>query len=84
MRTAASTGNGAVIAPRARLDDGRLDVVIVASGRLIRACVELPFVFTGTIDRVGGVPMEATESMEITSPHPVAVSPRWRADRGNT
>ncbi len=64
-------GNGAIIAPRARLDDGRLDVVIVARRPLVRACAELPLVFMGMIDRVGGVSMETTESVDITSPHPV-------------
>ena len=64
-------GNGAIIAPRARLDDGRLDVVIVARRPFVRACAELPLVFMGMIDRVGGVSMETTESVDITSPHPV-------------
>ena len=64
-------GNGAIIAPRARLDDGRLDIVIIAGRPLIRACLELPLVFMGLVDRVGGVRTEAAESVRITSPHPV-------------
>jgi diacylglycerol kinase (ATP) len=64
-------GNGAIIAPRARLDDGRLDIVIIAGRSLIRACLELPLVFMGLVDRVGGVRTEAAESVQITSPHPV-------------
>lgn len=64
-------GNGATIAPHARLDDGRLDIVIVAARSLVRACLELPFVFAGMVDRMGGVRIEATESVQITSPHPV-------------
>jgi len=64
-------GNGAVIAPRARLDDGRLDVIAIPARSLLRACAELPMVFMGMVDRVGGVRIESTESVEIRSPHPV-------------
>lgn len=64
-------GNGATIAPHALLDDGRLDVVTVTARPLMRACLELPLVFMGKIDRVGGVTMAKTESVHITSPHPV-------------
>jgi YegS/Rv2252/BmrU family lipid kinase len=64
-------GNGAVIAPRAKLDDGRLDIVTIEARSLVRALLELPFVFLGMVDRVGGVRMEKAESVEITSPHPI-------------
>ena len=64
-------GNGAVIAPHARLDDGRLDVVTIGARSLVRASLELPFVFMGIVDRVAGVRIETTESVQITSPHPI-------------
>ena len=64
-------GNGAVIAPRARLDDGRLDVITINARSLVRASLELPLVFMGMIDRVAGVTMETTESVTISSPHPI-------------
>jgi YegS/Rv2252/BmrU family lipid kinase len=64
-------GNGAVIAPHARLDDGLLDLVVVAARSLVRACVELPFVFMGAIDRLSGVRMEQTDSVKIASPYPL-------------
>lgn len=64
-------GNGALIAPRARLDDGRLDIITIDARSLFRAALELPFVFMGMVDRVGGVSMETTESVQITSPHPI-------------
>jgi YegS/Rv2252/BmrU family lipid kinase len=64
-------GNGAMIAPEARLDDGRLDLVIISARALMRACLELPLVFMGKIDRLAGVTMERTESATITSPYPV-------------
>ncbi len=64
-------GNGAMVAPHARLDDGRLDVVTVTSRPLMRACLELPLVFMGKIDRLRGVTMVTSETVQITSPHPV-------------
>jgi diacylglycerol kinase family enzyme len=64
-------GNGAMIAPHALLDDGRLDVITVSVRPLMRACVELPLLFMGRIERLGGVTMTRTESVHITSPHPV-------------
>jgi YegS/Rv2252/BmrU family lipid kinase len=64
-------GNGAVVAPHARLDDGLLDVVIVAGRSLTRACLELPFVFIGKIDRLAGVTIQQTDSLQIASPHPL-------------
>jgi len=64
-------GNGAVIAPHARLDDGLLDLVIVAARSLVRAFVELPFVFMGVIDRLGGVRIQQTDSVTIASAYPL-------------
>ncbi len=64
-------GNGALIAPHARLDDGLLDVVVVGARPLIRACLELPFVFLGMVDRLAGVTTETTAAVDIVSPHPV-------------
>jgi len=64
-------GNGAVIAPDARLDDGLLDLVVVAQRSLIRASLELPFVFMGTIDRLAGVRIQRTDAVQITSPYPL-------------
>jgi YegS/Rv2252/BmrU family lipid kinase len=64
-------GNGAVVAPHAQLDDGLLDVVIVAARSLARACLELPFVFIGKIDRLAGVTIQRTDSLQIASPYPL-------------
>ena len=64
-------GNGAVIAPYARLDDGKLDVVIVTHRSPLRALLEMPLVFMGRAANVRGVTMEAAQSVQINSPHPV-------------
>ena len=44
-------GNGAIIAPHARLDDGRLDVVVVSQRSVAAALLQVPRVFSGTVDR---------------------------------
>ena len=64
-------GNGAIIAPNARLDDGRLDVVIITHRPALRALLEMPLVFMGRAASVRGVTMEAAESVRITSSYPV-------------
>ena len=64
-------GNGALIAPQARPDDGALDVVIVDDRPAWRALFQIPYVFTGQIARVPGVTMLRGESVEITSDRPV-------------
>ena len=48
-------GNGALIAPQARLDDGRLDIVVVDHRAPWRVLVQVPRLFSGTIARVPGV-----------------------------
>jgi YegS/Rv2252/BmrU family lipid kinase len=63
-------GNGALIAPAARLDDGRLDVVVVAHRSLLRTVIRLPQLFLGQIARVPGVTMRTAERVEITSARP--------------
>ena len=64
-------GNGAMVAPDARLDDGLLDVVVVEHRPPVVACLQLPLVFAGQIERLGGVTMEATEEVTISSAHPM-------------
>ena len=63
-------GNGAVIAPFARLDDGRLDVVVVADRPVWRTLMHVPDLFRGRIDRVPGVTMTAASRIEIVSVRP--------------
>ena len=65
-------GNGAVIAPAARLDDGRLDVVIVAQRSPLAALAQAPSLFMGQIARVPGVTCVSATEIEVTSAHPVA------------
>lgn len=64
-------GNGAVIAPGARIDDGALDAVIVADrgpGAALRA---IPRLFTGTIDRAAGVRIAQVRAARIAADGPL-------------
>jgi diacylglycerol kinase (ATP) len=64
-------GNGAIIAPHAQLDDGRLDVVVVPQRSVAATLVQVPRVFAGTVDRVPGVTIRAGTAIEVTSARPV-------------
>jgi len=60
-------GHGALIAPRARIDDGRLDVVIVEHRPAIATLVMMPWLFAGRIGSVRGVTMLQAAEVEISS-----------------
>jgi len=64
-------GNGALIAPGARLDDGRLDVVMIAARSPLAAIAQAPRLFTGQIARVRGVTQRHAQEIEITSSGPM-------------
>jgi YegS/Rv2252/BmrU family lipid kinase len=64
-------GNGAVIAPHAQLDDGKLDVVVIDDRPAWRALLQIPYVFAGRLARVPGVTMMRGEEVEVTSGRPV-------------
>ena len=64
-------GNGALIAPSARLDDGRLDVVIYEQRSAVRACLELPLLFTGLVEALPGVVTQRVEAVDLVARHPL-------------
>jgi len=64
-------GNGALIAPRARLDDGRLDVVAVRHRSLWRVLVEARRLFDGSLGEAPGVSMRAGTTIDVSSPEPL-------------
>jgi YegS/Rv2252/BmrU family lipid kinase len=67
----AQFGNGARIAPEARLDDGLLDLVTVEeSSRLASVCA-VPRLFTGGIARVKGVSIRRVRSVAIAGGPPL-------------
>lgn len=65
-------GNGLLIAPDARLDDGRLDVVAVGARGPLTALRQMPWLFSGHAARVPGVRMHQAAEVEIRSAGPLA------------
>jgi len=63
-------GNGALIAPEARIDDGLLDIVVIDHRSPFMALLQVPRVFLGQVGSVKGVTMRAAKAIEITSDGP--------------
>lgn len=70
LANARQYGNRAIVAPHARLDDGRLDVVVIARRPLAAIAMQLPMVFAGRIDEVPGVTIRRGTEIEVTSGAP--------------
>lgn len=64
-------GAHAVIAPRARPDDGWLDLVIIPDRSPVDRLSLVPHVFAGTLDRVEGVLMRRVTTVRITADRPM-------------
>jgi YegS/Rv2252/BmrU family lipid kinase len=64
-------GNGALIAPRAQLDDGWLDVVVVGEMPLWRLAAGVPALFSGRLDRHPRVHSERARELRLCSSRPV-------------
>jgi diacylglycerol kinase family enzyme len=60
-------GNGALIAPDARLDDGKLGIVIVDHRAPWRVLVQAPRLFSGTVAQVPGVSIRRALSAVISA-----------------
>jgi diacylglycerol kinase (ATP) len=60
-------GNGALIAPEALLDDGKLDLVVVDYLPAWRVLIHAPKLFAGTVARVPGVSITKTTRLGIAS-----------------
>ncbi len=62
---ASQYGNGARIAPGARLDDGQLDVVVVTHRPVWRVAQQVPYLFSGRIADVPGVTIERSREAVV-------------------
>jgi diacylglycerol kinase (ATP) len=67
----AQFGNGARIAPAARLDDGRLDMVVFEESSRFATVWALPRLFTGGVGRLRGITTEQIERATIESDVPM-------------
>ena len=77
-------GNGAIIAPRARPDDGRLEIVVVPPIGLLRASWHLRRLFNGTLDGLPGVRMLRVQAGEIAAAGPLAFHVDGEVVRGES
>jgi diacylglycerol kinase (ATP) len=66
-------GNNACIAPKARLDDGRIDVVVVVAQPLWRIVRRIPALFRGTLEPEPGLIMRAVDRATVSIDGPVPV-----------
>ncbi len=64
-------GNGAIIAPGARIDDGRLDLVVMEERSRLKTVAQLPRLFQGTVDRAAGCSLRRIERATIESDRPM-------------
>jgi diacylglycerol kinase family enzyme len=58
-------GNGAQIAPQARLDDGMLDVIVVQPQSGFTIATRIPAFFRGTLSERPGLLMRRASDLEI-------------------
>jgi diacylglycerol kinase (ATP) len=65
-------GNGAKIAPLARVDDGRLDLVVYEEVSRLATVRALPRLFAGGIERVRGISTRQIERASIESDAPMS------------
>jgi diacylglycerol kinase (ATP) len=64
-------GNGAQIAPRALLDDGAMEIVIVEPQSAISILRRVPAFFQGTLCECPGILMRSAASIDISSLEPI-------------
>lgn len=83
IANASQYGNGAVIAPQARPDDGLLDLCILDPMPVWKAVQRLPRLFNGTINQVEGFQSYQVDSLTIRRSQPGFVhtdgNPFWEA-----
>ncbi len=64
-------GNGAQIAPQARLDDGEFDLVVVQAQPLARLMMHLPAFFNGALTARPGILMRRATTVTVTADHDI-------------
>ncbi len=64
-------GNGARIAPGARLDDGLLDLVVVSDRSALKAFLHMPWLFVGAGERIPGCRISRVNEATVESDQPL-------------
>jgi YegS/Rv2252/BmrU family lipid kinase len=64
-------GSGAQIAPKALLDDGMIEIVVVEPQSGFSIMRQVPAFFRGTLQEGPGLLMRSAASMDISSAHPI-------------
>jgi len=64
-------GNGAQIAPKALLDDGMIEIVIVEPQSVFRIMKQVPAFFRGTLVEGPGLVMRSAATMSMSSAHAI-------------
>ena len=64
-------GNGAIIAPEAKVDDGRLDLVTFDEQSRLSTLFALPRLYLGGLRQVRGLTMETVERVTIEARQPI-------------
>jgi YegS/Rv2252/BmrU family lipid kinase len=71
IANSAQFGNGALIAPGARVDDGELDLVVVEERSRFRTVRALPRLFNGTVVRAAGCTLTRIRDVTIEADVPM-------------
>ena len=71
IANSAQFGNGARIAPGARVDDGLLDLVVVRERSRFRTICSAPRLFTGTADRLSGCTTTRVRDVTVEADAPL-------------
>jgi YegS/Rv2252/BmrU family lipid kinase len=71
IANSAQFGNGALIAPGARVDDGELDLVVFEERSRFRTVCALPRLFNGTVERVRGCRIDRIREVTIDADQPM-------------
>ncbi len=84
MANSRQYGNGAQIAPHARLDDGELDVVVVKPQSILSIASRIPAFFNGTLRADDKILMKTAAAVDISSDHAIAFHVDGEPRQGGT
>lgn len=71
IANSAQFGNGARIAPGARVDDGLLDLVVLEERWRLATLSQLPRLFNGTVDRMRGCTIQRIREVTVEADQPM-------------